>query len=134
MINKVILIGRLGKDPEVRTTTGGMQVANFSLATSESYKDSSGEKAERTEWHSIVVWRRLAEVAEKYLTKGSLVYIEGKLQTRSYESNGQTKYMTEVVCYKLQMLSSGSSRPAERPEPEAQQEPAAYGDQDDLPF
>nr|MDQ3072119.1 single-stranded DNA-binding protein [Bacteroidota bacterium] len=97
-VNKVILVGNLGKDPEVRYVSENVPVANFSIATSESYFDkTSNERKESTEWHNIVLWRGLAEVAQKYLKKGSKVYIEGKLRTRSYEKDGQTKYMTEVI-------------------------------------
>jgi single-strand DNA-binding protein len=96
-VNKVILVGRLGKDPEVRFTAGGKAVANFSIATDESYKDASGEKQKRTEWHNIVVWGNSVEAfVQKYLHKGDMVYIEGKLQTRSWEKDGVTKYTTEI--------------------------------------
>ena len=84
-VNKVILVGRLGKDPEVRYTNDSTPVANFSIATSEYYKDKNGERQENTEWHNIVAWRHLAEISEKFLTKGKLVFIEGKLRTRSWE-------------------------------------------------
>jgi single-strand DNA-binding protein len=107
-VNKVILIGNLGSDPEVRFTPSGVQVANFSLATSESWTDKAGERQERAEWHRIVLWRRLAEVAGQYLKKGSKIYIEGKLQTRSWEDqNGQKRYTTEVVANSLEMLEGG---------------------------
>jgi single-strand DNA-binding protein len=105
-VNKVILIGRLGKDPEVRNLDNGAVVANFSIATSESYKDrTTGEKKEITEWHNIVLWRGLAEIAQKYLRKGDMVYIEGKLRTRSWEKDGVTRYTTEVVADNMNMLS-----------------------------
>ena len=95
MINKVVLIGRLGRDPEVRYTADGQAVANFSVATSEKWKDkNTGEMQERTEWHNIVAWRRLGEICGEYLAKGKLVYIEGKLQTRSWEKDGVTRYTT----------------------------------------
>lgn len=105
-VNKVILIGNLGKDPEVRHLENGAAVANFPLATSESYKDrNSGERVSQTDWHNIVVWRGLADVAEKYLKKGNKVYIEGKLKTRSWEDqNGNMRYTTEVVADNLTML------------------------------
>lgn len=106
-VNKVILVGNLGKDPEVRHLENGTPVASFSIATSESYKDrTSGERVEKTEWHNIVLWRGLAEVAEKYLKKGSQVYIEGKLQTRSWEKDGVTRYTTEIVGRELTMLGN----------------------------
>lgn len=110
-VNKVILVGRLGKEPEVRHLESGVAVANFPIATSETYKDrNSGERKEITEWHNIVLWRGLAEVAEKYLNKGDMVYIEGKLRTRSWEKDGVTRYTTEVVGDNMTMLSpKGSS-------------------------
>ena len=104
-VNKVILVGNLGKDPEVRYLEGGTAVANFSLATTESYKDKQGNRIEQTEWHNIVVWRGLAEVAEKYLKKGSQVYVEGKLRTRSYDDkDGVKRYSTEIVADNMTML------------------------------
>ena len=109
-VNKVILVGRLGKDPEVRHLESGAAVANFPLATSETYKDrTTGERREQTEWHNIVLWRGLAEVAERYLNKGDLVYIEGKLRTRSWEKEGVTRYTTEVVADNMTMLGGRSS-------------------------
>jgi single-strand DNA-binding protein len=106
-VNKVILVGRLGKDPEVRNLDSGVAVANFTIATSESYKDkTTGEKKEITEWHNIVLWRGLAEVAQRYLHKGDLVYVEGKLRSRSWEKEGVTRYITEVVGDNMTMLSS----------------------------
>ena len=97
-VNKVILIGNLGKDPEVRYLEGGSAVAKFTLATTESYKDKTGKKIDQTEWHNIVVWRGLAEVAEKYLKKGMQIYVEGKLRSRSWEDKeGNKKYTTEIV-------------------------------------
>jgi len=104
-VNKVILVGNLGKDPELRYTGSGTAVCNFSLATNESYKDASGETVERTEWHNLVVWSRLAEICNEYLKKGSQAYFEGSLQTRSYEDkNGVTKYTTEVKVREMMML------------------------------
>ncbi len=105
-LNKVQLIGNLGKDPEVRAIPSGAKVANFSIATTESYNDkNTGQKVEKTEWHNIVMWRGLAEVAEKYLKKGSQVYVEGRLQTRSWDDqNGQKRYMTEIVADNMVML------------------------------
>jgi len=133
-INKVILVGTLGKDPETRYMPGGDAVCNISVATSESWKDKqSGEKVEKTEWHRIVFWRRLAEIAGEYLHKGSQVYIEGKLQTRKWQDNqGNDKYTTEIVAHEMQMLGGkqGGSRPAQQPAPRPQ-EPAAAGDFDD---
>ena len=105
-INKVILIGNLGKDPEVRHLENGACVANFSIATSENYKDrKTGEKVSQTEWHNIVIWRALAEIAEKYLKKGDKVYIEGKLKTRSWQDQeGKNRYTTEIIADNLTML------------------------------
>ena len=104
-INKVILVGRLGKDPEVRYTNDGTPVANFSLATSEYFKDKSGERQENTEWHNIVAWRQLAEISEKFLRKGKLVYVEGKLRTRSWDDkDGNKRYSTEIVADNITML------------------------------
>lgn len=118
MLNKVMLIGRLGRDPEVRTLNTGTDLATFSLATDERWKDKdTGERKERTEWHKIAVWGPMTKTVEQYLSKGDLVYLEGQIQTRSWESDGETKYMTEIVLRgfnsKMVMLSgrsgSGSS-------------------------
>lgn len=105
-VNKVILVGNLGKDPEVRHLEGGAAVANFPIATTEVYKDKTGTRQEQTEWHNIVVWRGLAEVAEKYLKKGMTIYIEGKLRTRSWDDKeGHKRYTTEVVGDTFTILS-----------------------------
>lgn len=124
-INKVILIGRLGKDPEVRNLDNGNSVANFTVATSESYKDKSGERKETTEWHNVVLWGKVAEIAQQYLHKGDQVYIEGKLTTRKWEKDGQTRYITEVVGNNLTMLSSKNATTSTV---------ASNGSHDDLPF
>ena len=108
-VNKVILIGRLGKDPETRYMPNGEAVTNAALATSENWKDKSGEKQEKTEWHNLVFYRRLAEIAGEYLKKGSQVYIEGKLQTRKWEKDGVTRYTTEVIVNEMTMLGGKSS-------------------------
>lgn len=109
-VNKVILVGRLGKDPEVRNLENGASVANFTMATSETYKDRvTGEKKEITDWHNIVLWRGLAEIAQKYLHKGDMVYIEGKMRTRSWEKEGVTRYTTEVIGDNMTMLSTQRS-------------------------
>lgn len=109
-VNKVILVGRLGKDPETRYMTSGEAVTNATLATSENWKDKSGEKQEKTEWHSLVFYRRLAEIAGEYLKKGSQVYIEGKLQTRKWQDKeGKDRYTTEVVVNEMTMLGGKSS-------------------------
>ena len=109
-INKVILVGNLGQDPEIKYTAGGAAVTTLSLATSESWKDKdTGVDQEKTEWHRVVLWRRLAEIAGEYLKKGSKVYIEGQLQTRKWEQEGQTRYTTEVVGRDMQFLDSRGS-------------------------
>jgi single-strand DNA-binding protein len=106
-INKVILVGNVGKDPEIRHLDSGIAVANFPLATSESYIAKNGDKVETTEWHNIVVWRGLADVAEKYVTKGRQLYIEGKIRTRSWDDKeGNKRYTTEIVADVLQLLGS----------------------------
>ncbi len=108
-VNKVILIGHLGRDPEIRYTQDGQAVANFSIATTMDWKDKvSGERKEKTEWHRIVAFRRLGEICGEYLTKGKQVYIEGRLQTRSWEQDGVTRYTTEIVASEMQMLGAKS--------------------------
>lgn len=141
-VNKVILVGRLGKDPEVRNLENGAVVANFTLATSESYKDkTTGDKKEITEWHNVVLWRGLAEVSQKYLHKGDMVYIEGKLRTRSWEKEGVTRYTTEVIGDNMTMLSprgggSGSGYSPAETSTADNFRPGASADTstDDLPF
>lgn len=139
-LNKVMLIGRLGKDPELRYTSGGVAVANFSLATSENWKDQDGNTQERTEWHNIVMWAKLAEIAGEWLKKGQRVYLEGRIQTRNYDDkNGVKRYVTEVVATDLIMLGggkgadsgagSGGSQASTVNEPEGQTQ-----EKDDLPF
>ncbi|MBG15123.1 MAG: single-stranded DNA-binding protein [Crocinitomicaceae bacterium] len=111
-VNKVILIGNLGKDPEVRHLESGVGVANFSLATSETYKDrKTGERVSQTEWHNVVLWRGLADVAEKYLKKGDKIYIEGKLRTRSWQDQqGNNRYSTEIIADNMTMLGKATDR------------------------
>jgi single-strand DNA-binding protein len=144
-VNKVILIGNLGKDPEVRSTTSGLRVANFSLATSRSWTGQDGQRQEKTEWHSIVVWGKLAEICEKYLQKGKQVYIEGRIETRSWQDKeGQTKYKTEIICEQMTMLgragdrSGGEGGGYDAPRSGAPRdesfEPAGAAPDDDLPF
>lgn len=151
-VNKVILIGNLGRDPEIRYMPNGGAVANLALATSEVWKDkNTGEQQEKTEWHRVVLFRRLAEIAGEYLKKGSKVYIEGKLQTRKWQDNqGQDRYTTEIVGNELQMLdsrgagvggSSFSSAPASVPDQQPQSQPNNMPDMvpagdfdDDIPF
>ena len=136
-VNKVILLGHLGRDPEVRYTPSGAAVANFTIATSEEWKDKdSGEKQERTEWHRVVAWRRLGEICGEYLHKGSQVYIEGRLQTKSWEDReGNKRYTTEVVAQIMQMLGSprkeGKAESTEERYPD--EEPISIPD-DDIPF
>ena len=109
-VNKVILIGRLGKDPETRYMTNGEAVTNATLATSENWKDKSGEKQEKTEWHNLVFYRRLAEIAGEYLKKGSQIYVEGKLQTRKWQTKeGQDRYTTEIIVDQMTMLGGKST-------------------------
>lgn len=137
-LNQVSLIGRLGKDPEVRHTQGGKPIANFSLATSEAWKDKSGEKQERTEWHNIVIFNEgLASVVERYLHKGSQVYVQGQLRTRKWEDkDGATRYTTEVVLDAfngvLRMLGSKSEEGGAKPAAEAKAKPKAQPVHEDL--
>ena len=147
-VNKVILVGNLGKDPEVRYMPNGNAVANITLATTESWKDKqSGEQQEKTEWHRIVMFRRLGEIAGEYLKKGSQVYIEGKLQTRKWQDNsGNDRYTTEIVANEMQMLGgrggggsagfSSDSAPAQAAPAQSAPAPAAAGGDfdDDIPF
>ena len=131
-VNKVILVGNLGKDPEVKYLDNGVAVANFSLATTEKYKNKEGEKVSQTEWHNIVLWRGLAEVAEKYLKKGASVYIEGKIKTRKWEDkDGNTRYNTEILADNMTMLG-GKKDSQENPINPPQE--AASDKADDLPF
>ncbi len=109
MVNKVILIGNVGNDPEVQYVQEDVPVAKFRLATSESYKNRNGERITNTEWHNIVIWRGLAKVVEQYVKKGSKLYIEGKLTHRQYEKDGQTRYFTEIVAREMTMLDSRNS-------------------------
>ncbi len=135
-INKVILVGHLGKDPEVRTLDSGVKMARFSVATTESYRDKSGERKDITEWHNITCWRNLADIAEKYLTKGRQVYIEGKIRTRSWDDNGVKKYITEIVADSFTMLGSKSDGAEKQSEPEeiTSDVPPFMAEEDDLPF
>ena len=110
-VNKVILVGNLGKDPEVRYLDNGVAVANFSLATTENYKNKAGDRVSQTEWHNIVLWRGLAEVAEKYLKKGASVYVEGKIKTRKWEDKeGNIRYNTEILADNMTMLGGKKSQ------------------------
>lgn len=110
-INKVIIIGRLGADPEVRYTPAGSTVANFNVATNNAWKDKDGTKKEDTTWHRIVVWNKLAEIVKEYVKKGHRIYVEGRITTRSWEDkNGQTRYTTEIVANQIQMLESQGTK------------------------
>ena len=141
-INKVIIVGNLGQDPEIKYTAGGAAVTTLSIATSDSWKDKdSGMDQERTEWHRVVLWRRLAEIAGEYLKKGSKVYIEGQLQTRKWEQEGQTRYTTEIIARDMQFLDSrGSShtsstqKSSEMNDQSAADVPDSAIDDDDIPF
>ncbi|MBW1668317.1 MAG: single-stranded DNA-binding protein [Deltaproteobacteria bacterium] len=135
-VNKVILIGNLGADPELRYTPGGKAVASFSLATHEQWTGKNGEKGERTEWHRIVAWDRLGEICGEYLHKGSQVYVEGRLQTRSWEDrDGNKRYTTEIIAQRMQMLGApgkaGKATTVEESFPE--EEPISVPE-DDIPF
>ena len=135
-VNRVIIVGNLGQDPDIRYTTSGDAVANFSVATSESWKDkNTGDKQEKTEWHRIVMFRKLAEIAGEFLKKGSKVYIEGKLQTRKWQDDhGNDRYVTEIVANQMQMLDS-RERPAQQQQQQPPAQPAADQNfDDDIPF
>ena len=139
-LNKVMLIGNLGKDPEVRFTASGQAVASFSLATSEKFKGKSGEMEERTEWHNITLWGKLAEIAGEYLSKGKTIYIEGRLQTRKWQDkSGNDRYTTDIVGDKMQMLSAKGERSGGGDSSSAHKSTAASYEEppfqdDDIPF
>ena len=134
MINKVILIGNVGSDPESRTVSVDVAVSKFSLATNESYKDKQGEKKQITEWHNIECWRGLAEVANKYLKKGAQVYIEGKLKYESWEKDGRRIWSTKIIAHSLKILGKRQAEGSNQaPLPEAPP-PEADNQTDDLPF
>ena len=138
-LNKVMLIGNLGKDPEVRFTASGQAVASFSLATSEKFKGKTGEWEERTEWHNITLWGKLAEIAGEYLSKGKTIYVEGRLQTRKWQDkSGNDRYTTDIVGDKMQMLSpkgersGGDTSSAPKSSASSHEEPPFQDD--DIPF
>ncbi|NPU83122.1 MAG: single-stranded DNA-binding protein [Syntrophaceae bacterium] len=135
MLNKAMLIGRLGADPEVRYTPDGAMITTFRLATDEQWKDKSGERVQRTEWHRVVTFGRLAEICGNYLNKGKLVYVEGRIQTRSWEDKeGQKRYMTEIVAANMQMLDGrGQAKPTSGDEPSPGVPDGGYPE-DDVPF
>lgn len=113
MVNKAIILGYAGADPELRYTSGGTAVANLNVATTRKWKDGNGDKQEETEWHRIVLWKRQAEVAKEFVNKGSLVYIEGRIQTRSWEDkDGTKKYTTEIIADRIQLIGGKSDKPA----------------------
>lgn len=147
MVNKVILVGNVGKDPEVQHISADVSVAKFTLATSESYKDKNGERVTNTEWHNIAAWRGLAKIAEQYVRKGAQIYVEGKLTNRSYEKDGQTRYFTEIIASDFKLLgkrpdSEGQNSPSsgnagQSRQPAHVNEPVpdfSAGVEDDLPF
>ena len=145
MLNKVILIGRLGRDPEIRYMANGEAVCNFSVATSESWKDRDGQRVERTEWHNITMYRKLAEIAGQYLTKGSQVYLEGKIQSRKYQGkDGIERTAYDIIANEMKMLGGGNDggqqnaqhTPPEQPRRQAQAAPAAPVEDidSDIPF
>jgi single-strand DNA-binding protein len=131
-VNKVILVGNLGKDPEVRKMSNGETVANVRLATDEVWKDKLGQKQEKSEWHNLVFYRRLAEIAGEYLRKGSQIYVEGKLQTRKWQTKeGQDRYTTEIIVYEMRMLGGkimGDSRANERDSKQTEDTDIPFGD------
>ena len=134
-LNKAMIIGRLGQDPEVRYTQSNIAVATMSVATSERYKDKNGEQQENTEWHRVIAWGRLAEICRDYLKKGSLVYFEGTLQTREWEDKeGQKRYTTEIKALTMQMLDSKGSSDSRQSTPVNKPEPSKEIDNADLPF
>jgi len=148
-VNKVILVGRLGKDPETRYTSSGQAVCNFSLATDETYKDRAGERQKRTEWHRIVVWAKQAEIAQQYLHKGSLIYLEGRIQTRQWDDReGQKRTTVEIVANNFRMLGGRGDAAAaaagagtgsaetdvQTPAPAAEDAPAPEVSDEDIPF
>jgi single-strand DNA-binding protein len=137
MVNKAILIGRLGKDPEVRYTPDGTMITNFNLATDEQWKDKTGEKVQKTEWHRIVAFGKLAEICGNYLVKGKLIFVEGRIQTRSWEDkDGVKRYTTEIIASNMQMLDSKGQNKTSESSPDSSPESFNNGSVpvDDVPF
>ena len=150
MVNKVILVGNLGRDPEIRSLPSGQAVASFSVATSRRFKDRDGQRQEQTEWHNVVCFGRQAEIAGQYLTKGKQIFVEGRIQTRSWDdkNTGEKKYRTEIICENFQMLGGrggdggggrgamggGASTPEYENEPSYGGGGGAGGEDDDIPF
>lgn len=138
-VNKVILIGNLGKDPEIISFDGGVKKASFSIATTEVFRNRDGQEVEQTEWHNIVMWRGLADIAEKYLRKGSQIYVEGRIKYRSYEKDGQKRYITDIECDEMTMIGSrGQSEYSpsqdQSSDTNKQSAPPVKAPEDDLPF
>jgi len=140
-VNKVILIGNVGSDPTINSTQSGTKVANVSIATSEQWNDKNGERQERTEWHRLVFWNRLADIVEQYVNKGDKLFVEGKLQTRKYEKDGKDFYTTEIVVSQMEMLGgsgTGEYAVSQRGDTASGAKspplPPSYDDQQDLPF
>jgi len=131
-----MLIGNLGKDPDLRYTTSGVAVSTFSLATNESWKDQDGNQQERTEWHNVVVWRKLAEFAGEYCKKGRKVFVEGRIQTRSYDdrNTGAKKYITEIVADNIILLDPRTNAEGAAPAAQSEEPPTGTVQKDDLPF
>lgn len=137
MVNKVILVGNLGRDPEVRYTPNGQAVARFSVATTEKWRDPQGQLQERTEWHNVVVWGKQAEICGQYLAKGRQVYVEGRLQTRSYDDkDGVKRQVTEVIAQTVRFLGGGPARAGAEPTPIVPpgEPPVPAVEEDDVPF
>lgn len=139
MLNKAILIGFLGEDPEIRYTQAGAQVTTFRIATTEKWKDQTGQQQAHTEWHRIIAWQRLAEICGEYLKKGSGVYIEGKIQTRKWQDqNGADRYTTEIIAREMRMLPTGKStlneQQQQRPPSTDDHRPSSYNPEEDMPF
>jgi single-strand DNA-binding protein len=136
-VNRVILVGRLGHDPSFRSTAGA-GMCNFSLATDETFKDRAGERQKRTEWHKVVIWGKLADIAKQYLHKGSLVYLEGKIQTREWEKDGQKRTAVEIVVSTMRMLGDGNAakaQPSQAPSSDRPETDGPYVPTDeDIPF
>ena len=135
MLNKVILIGRLGRDPETRFMANGDAVCNFSVATSEKYTDKNGQRQEATEWHNVTMYRKLAEIAGQYLKQGSQVYIEGKIKSRKYtDKNGVERTAYDIIANELKMLGGNAQTPAQKPQQAQTQAQAQEDIDDDIPF
>jgi len=126
-LNKVMLIGNVGKDPEIKALDGGNKIGNITLATSMVYTDRNGQKKEETEWHTVVTYGKLSDVVEKFIRKGSLLFVDGRLHTRSWDDNGKTRYKTEVIANGIQMLNKVDIR-------EQPQQPQTVEVEDDIPF